>query len=80
LAKGLADIDGISIDPASVQTNIVIFDVSGTGMKSSEICARLKEKGVLAIGISETQIRMVTHLDVSRGNIAEAISILRAIA
>lgn len=77
LASGVAEIPGISIDPASVQTNIVIFDVSGTGKKSSEICARLKEEGVVAIGISESQIRMVTHLDVSRSDIDTAISTLK---
>jgi len=80
LAKGVAEIDGISVDAASVETNIVIFDVSGTGKKSSEICTRLKEKGVLAIGISDTQVRMVTHLDVSNEDIEIAISALRAIA
>jgi threonine aldolase len=80
LADGVAEIGGISIDPSTVATNIVIFDVSGTGKKSSEICASLKERGVLAIGISEKQVRMVTHLDVSREDIGKAISSLRAIA
>ena len=32
LAEGLAAIPGIQIDPRSVQSNIVIFDVSGTGL------------------------------------------------
>lgn len=79
LADGLAEIDGLSIDPSSVQTNIVIFDVSGTGMKSGEICARLKEAGLLAIGISDSQIRMVTHLDVSAQDISSAVALLRNI-
>ena len=79
LAAGVAELPGISIDPSSVQTNIVIFDVSETGMKSDAICARLKEKGVLAIGISDTQVRMVTHLDVSREQIDATVSILRAL-
>ena len=77
LAEGVAEIPGISIDPSTVQTNIVIFDVSGTGKKSSEICASLKEAGVLAIGISQTQVRMVTHLDVSRDDIETAIATLK---
>jgi threonine aldolase len=79
LAEGVATLDGISIDPSTVQTNIVIFDVLGTGKTSGEICARLKEDGVLAIGISEGQIRMVTHLDVSGRDISSAVTVLRKI-
>ena len=77
LADGVSAIDGIVIDPTTVQTNIVIFDVSGTGRTSAEICMRLKEAGVLAIGISDTQIRMVTHLDVNRTDIDNTIEILQ---
>jgi threonine aldolase len=76
LAEGLAEVPGIAIDPSSVQTNIVIFDVSGTGKTASEICARLKVENVLAIGISDRGVRMVTHRDVSRDDIVHAIEIL----
>ena len=79
LAEGVAKIPGIKIDPSSVQTNIVIFDVSGTGKLASEICGRLKEDRVLAIGISETQIRMVTHCDVAATDVSAAVEALRAI-
>jgi threonine aldolase len=65
LAAGLADIPGVSIDPSSVETNIVIFDVSRTGRTASWLVDRLRASGVQAIAISETKIRMVTHLDVS---------------
>ncbi len=78
LAEGLADIKGIRIDPASVATNIVIFDIAGTQKSSSEICSELKERGVLAIGFG-TAIRMVTHYDVSAADIDSALSELRTI-
>jgi hypothetical protein len=77
LAEGIAEVAGISIDPSAVQTNIVIFDVSGTGKTSSEICSRLKEDDVLAIAISDTQIRRVTHLDVSGEDIDTAVESLK---
>jgi threonine aldolase len=79
LASGVADIDGISIDPSTVQTNIVIFDVSRTGKSAKEICEALKGQNVLAIGISETQVRMVTHCDVSRSQIATTIAVLERV-
>jgi len=63
LAHGLAEIDGIAIDVDKVVTNIVIFDISGTGKTSAEMVAALHENGILAIGFGNL-IRMVTHLDV----------------
>lgn len=78
LAEGMAAMAGIAIDPESVVTNIVIFDVSGTGKMPSTICAELKEKGVLASGFGSA-IRMVTHYDVSRENIETTLAALNSI-
>lgn len=73
LAEGLTAIPGVQIDLAKVQTNIVIFDVSGTGMTTEEIAARLKERGVLASGIDPKSMRMVTHYDVDAAGIEHAL-------
>lgn len=73
LATGLAEIPGIKIDVDGVVTNIVIFDIAGTGRSSNEICASLKEKGILAIGFGNA-IRMVTHCDVSEADIAVTVA------
>ena len=78
LAEGLAELPGLRIDPKRVVTNIVLFDVSETGRAADEICARLKERGVLASGFG-TSIRMVTHYDVSRADIERALDALRAV-
>ncbi|HTK38075.1 MAG TPA: low-specificity L-threonine aldolase [Pyrinomonadaceae bacterium] len=75
LAEGLAGIKGIKIDLEKVVTNIVIFDIAGTGKTSAVICATLKEKGILAIGFGNL-IRMVTHCDVSREDINATIEAL----
>ena len=74
LAEGLARIDGIQIDPTAVETNIVIFDVSATGLASAEISARLKRRGVLINGVSERQMRAVTHYDVNRQGCETALA------
>jgi threonine aldolase len=78
LALGLAELPGISIDPEQVVTNIVLFDVSQTGMTADEICARLQGQKVLASGFGSS-IRMVTHYDVSSEDIDTALKALRAI-
>jgi threonine aldolase len=75
LAEGLARIPGVKIDPARFPTNILVFDVSGTGMTAQEICRRLAEQGVLANAFSAEIIRMVTHLDVNRAMIERALEI-----
>jgi threonine aldolase len=78
LAGGLAELPGVRIDPERVVTNIVLFDVSGTQRAADEICARLKERGVLASGFG-TSIRMVTHYDVTREGIDRALDALREV-
>lgn len=78
LAQGLADIDGIEIDPARIVTNIVIFEIAGTGMTADAICDELKERGVLASGFGSS-IRMVTHYDVTRAGIETALRELREV-
>ncbi len=76
LAEGLAQIPGIKVDPGRVQTNIVILDISGTGLTSTELAAQWKEHGVLASGVTPETMRMVTHLDVDRARIEQALEII----
>ncbi len=78
LAEGIANISGIALDVKKVETNIVIFDITGTGKTSGEICARLKQEGVLASGF-DSRIRMVTHCDISTSDIATALERLAAV-
>ncbi len=77
LAAGLARIHGMKIDPAKVQTNILVCDVSGTGLASSELCRRLGERNVLASGVNNELVRFVTHMDVDRAGCARALQQIR---
>src|SRR5229473_4740009 len=72
LAEGLAEIRGIQIAPAKVKTNILVFDISGTGMSSDEMTRKLAAKNIFSFGISAQAIRLVTHLDVDRAACARA--------
>jgi threonine aldolase len=78
LAEGVADLKGIAIDPEKVATNIVIFDVTGTGQSPAQLCEKLKLHGVLAIGFGNA-VRMVTHYDISSENVEAALSAMREI-
>ncbi len=76
LAEGLARVGGIKIDPAKVQTNILMCEVSGTGMTSYELAQKLAARNILASGFGPQFIRFVTHLDVSREQCAQALEII----
>jgi threonine aldolase len=73
LAEGLAQVPGVKIDPSKVQTNIVVFDVSGTGMDANDIAKQLAAEGVQAGAFSAEVMRMCTHLDVNRAQIDQAL-------
>ena len=74
LAQRLSQMPGIRIDPALVETNIVIFDIAGTGLTPREFSNELKSRGVLANGVGAHSIRMVTHRDVTREQCERALA------
>lgn len=73
LAEGLSKLPGITIDPAEVETNIVIFGIAPSLGTGAEMAAKLKEAGVWMLANGPQKVRAVTHLDVSRQQIDEAI-------
>ncbi len=75
LADALSRIPGIRVTH-EVQTNIVIFDVAGTGLSGADLSARLKSRGVLINAVRGTVMRLVTHLDVSRADCETAAGLI----
>jgi threonine aldolase len=73
LARFLSGIKGVSIDPAEVETNIVIFDVSKSPKKPVQIAGELRTRGVLILLMGKTAIRLVTHIDISDAGIEQAM-------
>jgi threonine aldolase len=76
LAESLANLEHVSIDLDSVETNIVIFRLTG-GLSAAEIVKRLKERGILASAFGPAAIRLVTHFDVDR---AACVAVAGALA
>ncbi len=75
LAEALASTEGVSIDLASVETNIVVFRLQA-GKGAADLTARLKARGVLAGAFGPDAIRVVTHRDVSRKDCIDAAEAL----
>jgi threonine aldolase len=80
LATGLAGLPGISINPKKVATNIVIFDVQGTGRTAAEMSKEIGRHNVLCSATDKYAVRMVTHCDVDRDGIEKAIRAVAAVA
>ena len=77
LAQGLAQVPGVRIDAASVQTNIVVFNVDD----GASFQRRLQELGVRTTAFGPSRVRMVTHYGITRQDIEEALErVLRAAA
>ena len=79
LAVGLKEFKGVSIDPKHVETNIVIFDVTNTGMTASQVAEAIKKEGILIHAFGKTQIRLVTHLDISSEDIEIALKAFKKV-
>jgi threonine aldolase len=75
LAEGLAEIDGVTIDPSTVDTNIVVFEVEDATKTGDE----LRGAGVQVTRLDLTRLRAVTHLDVDRAGIERALEVMRSV-
>jgi len=78
LAQGLAVMPGISLDPDSIQTNLVIFEV--TNRPATELIDALKEHGLLASYADGQRIRMVTHYGIGEEDIDDALNVAESVA
>ncbi|MFZ2099254.1 MAG: GntG family PLP-dependent aldolase [Oricola sp.] len=78
-AARIAALPGIRLECETIETNLVFFDVGGTGLGAPAISEKLLARGV-RIGVeSETRMRAVTHLDISAGDIREAAKVMAEI-
>ena len=75
LAAALSELSQVELDPALVQTNIVIFRLRGGGDAQALVTA-LAGRGVLAGTLGPHSVRLVTHHDVDRAACERACAIL----
>ncbi len=74
LAAGLAELEGIALDPSAVETNIVICEVADAGALASA----LARAGVQVSTVDDRRVRMITHLDVDLAGVGRALDAVRA--
>jgi threonine aldolase len=76
LAAGLAGVAGVVVDAEKIDTNIVIFEV--TGVTAAELARRTEGAGVRLHALAATRLRAVTHLDVDAAGVDRAVAAVRA--
>jgi len=73
LARGIARIDGLSIDLTHVHTDIVYFEVIRDGLTAEELTKRLDSRGVRMLSVGPKRIRAVTHYGITADDVESAI-------
>ena len=77
-AEGIAGVPGIEIDPAKVETDIVIFGLDAEQMTAAQLVEALRARGVLVGATGPYQIRAVAHYGIDTADVDAAIAALRA--
>ena len=80
IAQRLAASARIELDLATVQTNIVVFQLAADAPDATTFVARAQERGVLLFAFGARLVRLVTHLDASREQCERAAHTLVDIA
>lgn len=73
LAKGIAQIPGLSIDPARIKTNIIFFDLVSDRLTADEFTKRVGQKGIKTLPTGPSRFRMVTHHGINSDDIDAAL-------
>lgn len=79
LAESLAEMPGLTVDLDSVQTNIVVIEVSRPGLTAAEFIARMAELGVRVVAFGGDKVRMVTHYGITRAGVEQAVTYARQV-
>ena len=79
LAEALAQVPGLSVDLATVQSNIVNFDVRGLGIAAATFAAHLRDRGVRGLPDMGTNVRFVTYRGITRADVEEAAQAIHAV-
>jgi threonine aldolase len=73
LAQGVAEIIPGGLDPAQVQTNILLVDVTGTGHDEAGWARALAAEGVLVTTVNR-RVRMLTHVNITAADVDAALA------
>lgn len=76
LARSLSELRGLGIDLSTVQTNIVVVDVTSTGRTETEIRMEARKRGVCISSFGPGKVRLVTHYGITSEDVEKAVDIM----
>lgn len=79
LASAVHEIEGLRLTPDGVNTNIVIFEVDPAIGSAHQLLTELAAEGVAVLAVSDRQIRVVTHRNVTQEQVQDAADILKRV-
>jgi threonine aldolase len=79
LASELASVPGIGIDPVSVQSNMVVFNINKSGMNEEDFLAHLQSDGVLGSSPGPQRIRLVMHYPLTKTDMETTLQAIRKV-
>ena len=74
LADGIADLPGVVLDPKTIKTNIIYFDLDDAAMESANFLTVLAAKGIQFFDTGPRRFRMVTHYGITAEDILYTIN------
>lgn len=80
LADAIAAIDGLTLTPSQIDTNMIIFEVAPELGTAESFVDQLAQRGLHMLTVSPTSVRAVTHLDLPEDGAERASEILREVA
>ncbi len=79
LAVGLSRINGISIDPERIKTNIVYFGIIQKDLSPLQVCEKLNAAGVRVLPADSRRLRAVTHYPITKADIEAALEAVASV-
>ncbi|HEY0603203.1 MAG TPA: low-specificity L-threonine aldolase [Herpetosiphonaceae bacterium] len=74
LAEALVEMPDVRLDPASVQTNLVVFRLNPQRWTPATFIAAMREHGILLGGFGDDRLRFATHYGISRADIDKTVA------
>jgi threonine aldolase len=78
LAEGIAETPGLSVDPTTVDTNIVFFEVTDPSVTPQALVAGLSRRAVKILALGGRRCRLVTHHGIGLADVGRALDAIRA--
>jgi threonine aldolase len=79
LAETLVEMPHVRIDPATVQTNLIVFRLNPDRWTPAAFIAAMREHGILLGGFGDDRLRFATHYGISRADIDRTIAATRQV-